>query len=139
MSANHSRQHPTPPSEGDDSVWGLLEQAPPPVAGPMFSRQVMRTIRMDSHRGEKSWWRRLVAPLAVSTATAVGGIILGFAVASHELGDPGARVVQPVESPAPAVADAGYRIPADDDELVMTIADLTGDYSHVEVLMLLGL
>ncbi|MEM9080851.1 MAG: hypothetical protein AAGC74_09195 [Verrucomicrobiota bacterium] len=42
----------TQPSENEDlllendAVWDLLDQAPPPDAGPMFSRNLMREIRL---------------------------------------------------------------------------------------------
>jgi len=136
MSADSPR-HPTPaPSdERDDQVWALLAQAAPDPASPMFSRQIMRMVRMES-RSEQPWWRRLMAPLAVSAATAACGIAIGFSLASSQQG--AAPAVAVVEAPAAFPDSHGPLEPAD-DELVMTIADLTGDYSHLEVMMLLGL
>lgn len=144
MSADSPRHNsPVPSDERDDQIWALLGEAAPPLAGAMFSRQIMRTIRMQAH-DPQPWWRRLIAPLAVSAATAACGIVIGFSYASNQ-GDTTTAVA--MQHSAHAVeAPANLRLnspqaplePAD-DELVMTIADLTGDYSHLEVMMLLGL
>lgn len=103
----------------------------------MFSRQVMRTIRMQSHV-QQPWWRRLVGPLAIGAATAACGIAIGFSFLSNQGSAPTGAASARVETPTAAGANLAVTEPSD-DEMVMTIADLTGDYSHLEVMMLLGL
>jgi hypothetical protein len=133
---------PVPSDERDDQVWALLGEAAPQPAGAMFSRQIMRKIRMEAV-DTQPWWRRLMAPLAVSAATAACGIVLGFSLASNQ-GETALvasiHATTVVKAPANLLANGPSALlePAD-DELVMTIADLTGDYSHLEVMMLLGL
>lgn len=141
MASNPSRNQLTPPDdERDDALWDLLGQVPAAQAGPMFSRQVMRKIRLGSHASQP-WWRRLFSPVALSTAAAACAVAIGLVVAFH--GEPAATTVASQPDAASLVGIEGLvendAVPADDDELVMTVADLTGDYSHMDALMLLGL
>jgi|GEM_PF-3833580 len=143
MSAEFPRPNsPVPSDERDDQIWALLGEAAPQPAGAMFSRQIMRKIRVEAV-DTQPWWRRLMAPLAVSAATAACGIVIGFSLASkQDETSPMASIHSAPVVKAPAnlmLGGPGTPLEPADDELVMTIADLTGDYSHLEVMMLLGL
>jgi len=150
--SDSSRSTPLPPDdELDDPLWALLAQVPPPPADPMFSRQVMRAIRVD-HQPSLPWWRRLLSPIAVSTATAACGIILGFSFAFLQQPDHAApnTASHSPDTPALPIASIPATQPADFDihplelydspnQLVATIAEHSQDYSNVQVLVLLGL
>lgn len=65
--------------ENNDPVWDLLNNASEQKAGPMFSRDVMRNIRLEK-QDTSSWWERILrpAPIAGTLAVATACVALVF-------------------------------------------------------------
>ncbi len=65
--------------DNNDPVWDLLNKASDQKAGPMFSRDVMRSIRLEE-QDASSWWSKLLRPTPVlgtlATAAACVALVL---------------------------------------------------------------
>lgn len=63
----------------NDPVWDLLGNASQQEAGPMFSRDVMRSIRLEQQQAP-AWWQRILrpAPVVGTLATAAACVALVF-------------------------------------------------------------
>ena len=80
--------------QDNDPVWKLLEHASEQKAGPMFSRDVMRSVRLEP---QKTWWQKLLQPAPV-----MGGLTAAAACVALILLSP-----EPESPQAPAqVADS---------------------------------
>lgn len=64
-----------------DPVWDLVDQSAPRQAGPLFSRNVMREIRV-AEQPSVPWWKRLLAsrPLMASSLAAAAAVAILLAV-----------------------------------------------------------
>lgn len=60
-----------------DPVWDLVDRAQPQEASPLFSRNVMREIRLAEH-GPAPWWKRLLTsrPLIASSLAAATAVAI---------------------------------------------------------------
>jgi hypothetical protein len=58
-----------------DPVWDLVDRAHPQEASPLFSRNVMREIRLAEH-SPAPWWKRLLTsrPLIASSLAAAAAV-----------------------------------------------------------------
>ncbi len=65
-----------------DAVWELLEKAPTKQAGPMFSRNVMRAIRLEDLEENAAdsapWWKKIFAPKPALAFGAMGAAACGL-------------------------------------------------------------
>lgn len=67
---NTQNNKPDPMSE-KDPVWDLLAQASEQKASPMFSRDVMRSIRLEEQKASSTWWKALFTPTTAVATIAV--------------------------------------------------------------------
>ena len=79
----------------NDPVWDLLGNASKQEANPMFSRDVMRSIRLDE-QDSVSWWQRILrpAPIFGSLATAAACVALVFYTQTEQPSSPESIVAQ---------------------------------------------
>jgi hypothetical protein len=67
--------------QDDKELWDILGRVPEPMLSPFFARNVLRKIRQEATRFERTrnWFslRRLVA------ASAVAIVVVGMAIATH--------------------------------------------------------
>jgi hypothetical protein len=138
------------PTESADPVWDLLAQSPPPKAGPMFARNVVRAVRIEAKSTPPGWWARSraaimrrpaihLAPLAAAAALAVffawpnGGV-------SHDSGSVVARIPAANETSASQAesADAFFELEDVAAGELLAAADLS-KFSDDELLSLLDL
>ena len=81
----------------DDPVWDLVDRAAPRAAGALFTRNVMREVRLASERS-LPWWKQLITPkpiLAGSLAAVTVAILI--TVDSDEPGQ--TAVTEPAPAP----------------------------------------
>ena len=70
-----------PELEREDEVWDLLGKASQEEASPMFSRNVLRAIRIEEEEAKEanvSWWQRIFA--GKRAFALAGGVAAGLAV-----------------------------------------------------------
>jgi hypothetical protein len=68
--------------EQNDPVWNLLENASEQKASPMFSRDVMRSIRLEAQE-TTPWWEKLLSPAPVFGTLATAAACVAFIVFSE--------------------------------------------------------
>ena len=66
----------------EDEVWSLLDKSAPPQAGPLFSRNILREIRLEESQPSRSFWTRLpwarfALPVALLFLIALGLVSIG--------------------------------------------------------------
>jgi hypothetical protein len=98
----------------DQELWDVLGRTPEPTLSPLFARNVLRKIREETSRFERTrnWFslRRLTA------ATAVAIVVIGLAIATHR---PVSQTVGANEPDVIAKIDPqDYDVVADLDELI---------------------
>jgi hypothetical protein len=136
-----------PPVESDP-VWDLLAQSPPPKAGPMFARDVVRAARLDADAAPKGWLARAWAVLAgrpvLNFGAATAAVALAVFLTWPEGADPsGSDAVAQAPVAGDAVVSADSADPFADLEDVaagelLADADLS-KFSDDELIGLLGL
>jgi hypothetical protein len=100
--------------EDDKQLWDVLGRVPKPALSPFFARNVVRRIRQEATRFERTrnWFslRRLVA------AAAVAIVVIGMAIATHH---PVSQTASANDSDVVAKVDPqDYDVVADLDELI---------------------
>ena len=78
-------------SPENDPIWDLLNKASTPEASEMFSRNVLRSIRLEEQQSTPVWRRLLTpAPIVVTLATAAAclALILNIQSPSPEASSP---------------------------------------------------
>lgn len=66
MKTNHQPEQAELEDMEKDAVWELLDKAPTKQAGPMFSRNVMRAIRLEEDAAPATpWWKKVFSPKPV--------------------------------------------------------------------------
>jgi len=100
--------------EDDKQLWDVLGRVPKPALSPFFARNVVRQIRREAPRFERTrnWFslRRLVA------ASAVAIVVVGMAIATHH---PVSQTASANDSDVVAKVDPqDYDVVADLDELI---------------------
>lgn len=115
----------------NDSVWKLLDQAPPASAGPRFVDDTVRAARLAGQT--QPWWKRLLtpAPLAGLAATTAA---LVFSVLSW-LGPPADSSSQTAwldANQAAAIQDIA------ETETLIAAVDQLDDFSDTELVSLIG-
>jgi len=110
----------------NDPVWDLLEQSERPEAGAMFSRNVMREIRLSQHT-PTPWWKKLLSPKpALTTLAAAACAVIAVPMFLSEPVTP--VVVTPPVSNTPDVVAA----PSDSLlEEIASVEDLAPLYQAV--------
>ena len=115
-----------------DPVWDLVDRAQPPEASPLFSRNVMREIRV---LGDYSvpWWKRLLTskPLIASGLAAAAAVAILISV-NNGNPTPGLANSNPVAEPAIAALDEEL-----DQELLIAAANDPSLFSDEQLLALL--
>jgi hypothetical protein len=115
----------------NDTVWKLLDQAPPAVAGPRFADDVVRAARLTGQA--QPWWKRIFSPAPLAGLTAATAA-LAFAV---------------VQWTTPATGDNSYVNLANSEhaaeiqeiaetETLITAVDHLEDFSDTELASLIG-
>jgi hypothetical protein len=100
--------------EDDKQLWDVLGRVPEPTLSPFFARNVVRQIRQEATRFERTrnWFslRRLVA------ASAVAIVVVGMAIATHH---PVSQTASASDLDVVAKVDPqDYDVVADLDELI---------------------
>ena len=100
--------------EDDKQLWDILGRLPKPTLSPFFARNVVRNIRQEASRFERTrnWFslRRLVA------ASAVAIVVIGMAIATHH---PTSKTASANDLEVVAKVDPqDYDVVADLDELI---------------------
>ena len=116
-----------------DPVWDLVDRAQPPEASPLFSRNVMREIRV---LGDYSapWWKRLLTskPLIASSIAAAAAVAILVSVNNES------PTGLANEDPAPAVEPALASLDEElDQELLIAAAADPSLFSDEQLLALL--
>ena len=118
-----------------DPVWDLLDQSPPREAGPLFSRNVMREIRLA---GEKAtpWWKRLLAPrpLLASSLAAAAAVAIIVSVNPEKPGTGGVAGSDPEDAPTPVAEQLDETL---NQELLIAAAEDPTLFSDEQLLALL--
>lgn len=119
------------PFDDKDALWQLLEEAPTKKASPLFSRNVLREIRLE--KGAKSaFWKKLFKPQVLFPITTAA--LLGLAcipTSSREASDTGTIArTSPTEQPTTLVTYL-------DEELLLAAADEPSLFSDDEVIAML--
>lgn len=116
----------------NDEVWELLQNSPSPQASPLFSRNIMRDIRLDESSSQSFWarfsWPRLIFPAALTVLIAIGFLSLNSP--------------QPLNSPSLATqtqaAESTQLVEARfEEELLAAAADYPELFSDDELVALL--
>lgn len=114
-----------------DPVWDLLGKASKREADPMFSRNVMRSIRLEDDK--PTLWQRLFSP--VSALTAVAGVAACAVVAILSM-NPAENNEQTANYPKPLTANTevmfdeiakSYDVPKDMDEIIAPVSFTQND------------
>jgi len=100
--------------DDDKQLWDVLGRVPEPALSPFFARNVIRQIRQEATRFERTrnWFslRRLVA------ASAVAIVVVGMAIATHH---PVSQTASANDLDVVAKVDPqDYDVVADLDELI---------------------
>lgn len=114
-----------------DALWQLLEESPPQEASPLFSRNILREIRLDEEA--KPFWKKLLRPqfaLPVTAAALIGIAFLPF------LTSPEARSPATVSNP-PVAEQPSTLVSYLDEELLLAAADEPTLFSDDEVIAML--
>ena len=116
-----------------DPVWDVVDRAQPPEASPLFSRNVMREIRLLE--APAPWWKRLLAskPLIASSLAAAAAVAILLAVNPSDPANGPGLVDGPVADP-PTVAALHDEL---DQELLIAAAEDPGLFSDEQLLALL--
>ncbi|MFD0895347.1 hypothetical protein KBB96_20580 [Luteolibacter ambystomatis] len=129
-------RNPLPEDENweSDSVWKLLDEAPPVSARPRFADNVMRAVRLDE--APAPWWKRWALPVSVGgLVAATAAIVLTVqAVVSH----PPAAKPGPVANNAPAAESFDAVQDITDSEVLVAAADHLDRYSDTELVSLIS-
>jgi hypothetical protein len=117
-----------------DPVWDLVDRAQPLEANPLFSRNVMREIRL-AEDSAIPWWKRLLAskPLVASSLAAVAAVAILVSVNTNSPAtNSGLTGVEPGQE-AP-LAELNEEL---DQELLMAAAEDPSLFSDEQLLALL--
>lgn len=108
------------PDSGDKALWDLLGCARKTKAGPMFSRNVAREVRLLDSKGGLANWLELLKHPAVLAGTAAVIVLLALATLFFS-SDPASLAEKPVttEPPAPELFD-----PTEEMETIETLGEL---------------
>lgn len=122
-----------PPDDSweSDSVWNLLDQAPPKTAGARFADDMVRMARLSEP--EKPWWSRVFAP------TPLAGFAAGVAAVTFGV----IALVSPSQQGGPSLAgvDSPQAVAIQDiaeTETLIAAADHLDDFSDNELVSLIG-
>jgi hypothetical protein len=117
-----------------DPVWDLVDRAQPLEANPLFSRNVMREIRL-AEDSAIPWWKRLLAskPLVASSLAAVAAVAILVSVNTNSpTTNGGLTGIEPGQE-AP-LAELNEEL---DQELLMAAAEDPSLFSDEHLLALL--
>lgn len=119
----------------DDALWDLLGEASSPEASPLFSRNVMREVRLQK-QGSPSFWQLLTRPQAI------GGAALAVVLAIFTI-----ILMTPPSSAPEAVADSDSAVELEvsedsldsylTEELLLVAADEPALFSDEAVIAML--
>jgi hypothetical protein len=118
-----------------DPVWDVVDQARPQDAGPLFSRNVMREIRL-SEQETRSWWKGLFGPKPL----AFGGLAAAAAFAILLSWNPGSTPSTPGladDDPAPTEVQLAELDEELNQELLIAAAEDPSLFSDEQLLALL--
>lgn len=114
-----------------DPVWDVVDQAQPPEASPLFSRNVMREIRLLE--APTPWWKRFLAskPLIASSLAAAAAVAILIAVNPN---DPASGITDGSTPDSATVAALHDEL---DQELLIAAAEDPSLFSDEQLLALL--
>ena len=133
--------------EQNDPSWDLLKYASQQEAGPMFSRDVLRAVRL-SEEVKTPWWKSLLQAKAVLVSGALAVCALLFVplmMDSTPQGHTpsGAVVQQPTEAIEQEVALSEADLLIEDDDLasefIIALAESPEVFANEETFELIGL
>jgi len=130
-------RNPLPEDENweSDSVWKLLDEAPPVSARPRFADNVMRAVRLEE--APAPWWKRWALPASIGgLAAATAAIVLTVHAMYFQgpVAKPG-----PVAGNTPVVAESFDAVQdITDSEVLVAAADHLDRYSDTELVSLIS-
>lgn len=129
-------RNPLPEDENweSDSVWKLLDEAPPVSARPRFADNVMRSIRLDE--APAPWWKRWAMPASIGGLVAATAAIV-LTVHAVYFQNPVSKS-GPVASNAPAAESFDAVQDITDSEVLVAAADHLDRYSDTELVSLIS-
>lgn len=115
----------------DDPVWKLLDQAPPPLAGPHFVNDTLRAARLATQA--QTWWQRLLAPAPLAGLAAASAAVLFslFCLIDRPLTPPTQANISD-STQAAAIQDIA------ESETLITAVDHLDNFSDTELVSLIG-
>ncbi len=126
-----NRNTPTDDSWESDSVWKLLDQAPPKTAGARFADDVVRMARLSAPA--EPWWKRMLSPAPLA-GLAAGAAALALAVVAMKgtTRPSGGEFAAVNSAQAVAIQDIA------ETETLIAAADHLDDFSDNELVSLIG-
>lgn len=139
--SSKSTQNSTPEEfelSQDQELWDLLGKTPSPEASPLFSRNVMREIRVqESDLARKpSFWQALVSPRHLIPIAVAGMAAVAFLLWNPD-SKPAASVVQLPDNEAIPLEVASSLESSFESELLLAAADTPELFSDEEVIAML--
>jgi len=141
----HLADQRTPAEPESDPVWDLLARNPPPKAGPMFARNVVRAARLEAQAAGEGWFARARAAFArrpvhgLGAVAATAALAVFFAWPGATISPDSGVVTQFPAEPAVSVevADAFSELEDVAAGELLASADLS-KFDDDEILVLLG-
>ncbi|MGJ8671349.1 hypothetical protein [Rubritalea sp.] len=96
-------------NENNDPVWKLLDHASEQKASSLFSRDVMRDIRLEEQESQ-SWWKKLLSPAPIVGTLATAAACIALVLSSQA---PEALTPTPVAHAETMSSEQGFDALAD--------------------------
>ena len=107
----------------NDPAWELLGKASKQEASPMFSRNVLRSIRLEEQEATP-WWKRLLTPTPIVATLATAAACVAFIISTQSTTPETAPTIaqQPTAAESFAEISAVYNSNDDLDSVISPIS-----------------
>jgi len=114
-----------------DAVWQLLDQVPPPKAGPRFVNDTLRAIRLAEKK--KPWWSRFWSPAPIAGLAAACAAMAFALITLLEIPDHDESLTNTADHSQTATIQE-----IAETETLIAAADHLDDFSDTELVSLIG-